>query len=276
MSTHHAAPTGRAPRRRAASTVAAVLVAALVALGAAACQPARAEAKDRPVLFLHGWAASGASDCGGAFDGMISKLRAQGFTGPMVKVGFYTGDTNCDLSLRSWGSFENGSSWKEVAKAFSKYVYETYTKKGVTVDVVGYSMGGNIARGAVYGASIAESGFSAPLKVEDAVTLGTPHEGAAWYTSFCLWGQCSSLKPGATDIEWLKRNGNPQGAGGTDWTVVGSTADEVTPVDSGLGMLVPAGRKVRYTDVPHTGSGNYMGRADVVARAATALAKVDA
>ena len=69
--------------------------------------------------------------------------------------------------------------------------------------------------------------------------------------------------------------GNPQGVGGTEWTAFGSEADAVTPVDSALKIDVPANRKVRYTDVPHTGSDNYMGRAAIVTRAATALAKVD-
>lgn len=247
-------------------------VAALLLVGATACQPARPVAKDRPVLFLHGWSASGGTSCSGTFDRTIRQLRDAGFTGPMVKVGFYTGDTGCDMSLRSWGSFENGSSWKEVAKAFSKYVHATYTSKGIAVDVVGYSMGGNIVRGAVYGSSIGESGFAPPLKVEDVVTLGAPHAGAAWYSVGCLWGQCSTLKPGAKDIQWLLRNGDPQGQGGTEWTVVGSTKDAVVPDMSATYMAILPNRKITYSDVPHTGGDNYLGRTDVIARAAQALA----
>jgi len=178
------------------------------------------------------------------------------------------------MTLRDWGDFANGSSWKDVAKAFSAYVSATYTTNGVTVDAVGYSMGGNIVRGAVYGSSISETGFSAPIDVEDAVTLGAPHDGAAWYSSFCLWGQCATMKPGAADINWLNQQGDPQGSNGTEWTVVGSDADAVTPVDSALHMSVPAERKVRYSDVPHTGSDNYTGRADVITRTGVALEKV--
>ncbi len=179
------------------------------------------------------------------------------------------------MTLRDWGSFSNGSSWKDVAKAFSKYVSTTYTAKGQTVDVVGYSMGGDIVRGAVYGSQIGESGFSAPIKVEDGVTLGAPHDGAAWYSRFCLFGMCSTMKPGATDVTWLNQNGNPQGVGGTEWTVFGSDGDAVVPVDSALHMDVPDSRKVHYPDVPHTGSDNYMGRGYVVTRADDALAKVN-
>jgi len=199
-------------------------------------------------------------------------MRNEGFTGPFVRVGYYTGDTNCDVNLRNYGSFSNSSSWKSIAKAFSNYVSSAYTSRGVTVDAVGYSMGGLIARGAVYGSSIGESGFSAPIRVEDGVTLGTPHNGAAWFSYLCLWGQCSSLKPGATDIQWLNRNGDPQGTNGTDWTVVASDGDAVTPTASGLYMTLPAARKVTYANVPHTGSSNYMGTPAVVTRAGDALA----
>jgi pimeloyl-ACP methyl ester carboxylesterase len=249
-----------------------LVVAALVVGGRAGCQPARPVARDKPVLLIHGYNLGGGTDCAATFDRTISQLRGAGFTGPFVKVGFYTGDTGCDMSLRSWGTFDNGSSWKEIAKAFSKYVYATYTSKGVAVDVVGYSMGGNIARGAVYGASIGEAGFSAPIRVEDAVTLGAPHAGAAWYTYGCLWGMCSSLKPSAGEIKWLLRNGDPQGLGGTEWTVVGSTDDAVVPALSATYMALVPNRKVTYSDVPHTGGGNYMGRTDVIDRAAQALA----
>ncbi|WCO66923.1 hypothetical protein PO878_20735 [Iamia majanohamensis] len=263
--------TTGAPRRR---TAVAGIVAVLLVLVAGACQPAREARRDRPILLVHGWSASGGTSCSGTFDRTISQLRSEGFTGPFVKVGFYTGDTGCSMSLRSWGSFENGSSWKDVAKAFSRYVHATYTSKGIPVDVIGYSMGGNIARGAVYGSSIRESGFSAPIQVEDAVTLGTPHAGAAWYSTACLWGQCSTLKPGASDIQWLNRDLDPQGPGGTEWTVVGSDGDAVTPLTSALYMALPTARKVSYPGVPHTGSDNYLGRTDIVRAAGRSLAEV--
>lgn len=266
-----------APRRRSVAVRATVvaLSAILLVVGATACEPARPEDKTKPILLIHGWGLGADTDCGGTFDGMIAKLRAAGFTGPFVRVGFYSGGRNCDVNLRSWGPVEDGSHSKVVAQAFSKYVHATYTSKGKAVDVVGYSMGGNVARGAVQGSQAKEAGFSAPIDIEDVVLLGAPMNGAAWYSSFCLWGMCSSLKPGADDVKWLQRVGNPQGLKGTEWTAFGSDADAVTPVDSALKIEVPAARKVRYSNVPHTGSDNYTGRADVVARAATALAKVD-
>jgi hypothetical protein len=268
-------PTSAVPGRRFRRLAVALAAFALLLGLTAAPAAARTDTTNKVTLFVHGYSLTGGTDCGGDFNSMISSLRSKGFTGPMVKLGFYTGDSNCDLSLRSWGSFSNGSSWKEIAKAFSKYVYSTYTSKGIPVDVVGYSMGGLITRGGVYGASNGQSGFSAPIDVEDMVTLGTPHNGAAWYTNICLWGQCSTMKPGATDIKWINQNGNPQGKYGTEFTAVGSNGDSVVSAASATYMSLPSSRKPIYSNVPHTGSRNYMHDATVVARAASALQYVN-
>jgi hypothetical protein len=265
---------GRRPgrTRRAGLLAVAVTVGAAVAMLGAAPAEARTDTRSKPILFVHGYnPTSTSTDCGGDFDAMIGQLRSQGFTGQMIKVGFYSGDLNCNVNLRSYGSFSNSDSWKQISKAFSNYVYTQFTSKGIAVDVVGYSMGGLITRGAVHGAQKRESGFSAPIDVEDVVTLGTPHNGAAWYSNLCLWGQCSSLKPGATDINWLNQNGNPQGRNGTEFTTIASNGDWVTPTASGLYMSIPSSNKVTYASVPHTGSSNYMHTSSVVTRSGNAL-----
>lgn len=259
-----------ARRHRGPSLAVVAVVSMFVALVGSPAE-ARTDTRTKAVLFVHGYSLSNGTNCGSDFDTMISSLRNQGFTGSMVKVGYYTGDTNCSMSLRSWGSFSNSSSWKEYSKALSKYVYATYTSKGIAVDIVGYSMGGLIARGAVWGSQKGESGFSAPIDVEDVVTLGTPHNGAAWYSYLCLWGQCSTLKPGSSDLNWLNQNGNPQGRYGTEFTVIGSNGDAVVSASSATYMSVPSGRKVVYSSVPHTGGSNYMHNATVINRSANAL-----
>ncbi len=263
------------PRRRRSLlfVVILVLLGSLVVGGSVAAPAGAATGvRNRPVLLVHGYSLTNGTDCRDTFDRMIGQMRSEGFTGPFIRVGYYSGDTGCDVNLRSWGRVGNSSSWKTIAKAFSQYISSTYTSRGTAVDVVGYSMGGDIARGAVYGSSIRESGFSAPVRVEDVVTLGSPHQGAAWYSNLCLWGQCASLKPGSSDIRWLNRNGNPQGLGGTDFTVIGSNGDWVVPTSSAISMSVPSARKVVYANVPHTGSSNYMGTPAVVTRAGSALA----
>lgn len=261
--------TARRPHRLVLGALAAL---ALVA-GITACEP-RPPAKDRPILFIHGYSALGAGvNCNSAFGSLKNALRADGFTGTFVTIGFYDSDTNCDVNLRSIdGGIDNGSSWKTLSKAFSRYVHDNYTAEAIPVDLVGHSMGGLIARGAVQGSTAGESGFSGQLLVEDVVTLATPHAGAAWYSYLCLWGQCSQLKPGASDLNWLATVPNPQGFGGTDWTVLGSTADDVVPDSSALSMGVPDARKVRYTNLEHS---DYQSNATAQARTALALAEVD-
>lgn len=271
---HFRTSTGRARPNVRVIGVAGVLAVTLAgAVWAAPTALARTDNKSKAVLFVHGYnPLSNSTDCGGDFDTMISQLRSQGFTGSMVKVGYYSRDVNCNVNLRSYGSFGDSDSWKQIAKAFSNYVYSQYTSKGIAVDVVGYSMGGLITRGGVYGAQKGESGFSAPIDVEDVVTLGTPHNGAAWYSNLCLFGQCTSLKPGAADLNWLNQNGNPQGRNGTEFTAIASNGDGVTPTASGLYMSIPSSNKVTYSSVPHTGSNNYMHDSAVVSRSGNALA----
>ena len=249
------------------------LLALVIASGLVACQPARGEDKTRPIVFVHGYNFSPASvDCGGTFDTMIAQLRSDGFTGPMIKVGYYAADTNCDVNLHSYGSFDDRDSWKSIAKAFSNYVQTTYTSKGTTIDAVGYSMGALVVRGAIYGSSIAESGFAAPLDIEDYVSLGGPHAGAAWYSNGCLWGQCAAMKPGSTDLNWLNQNTNPKGKNGTDSTVIGSKADTTVPWESATYMSVYATNKEVFELTPHSGSTNYTHAHDVILRADFALA----
>lgn len=265
--------SSRLRRRPLAFAAAAIATLALLA-GTSAPAEAHTANRSKVVLFVHGYnPTSNSTNCGETFDRMIGQLRGEGFTGAMVRVGFYSGDVNCDVNLRSYGSFSDSSSWKAISKAFSAYVYNTYTSKGITVDVVGYSMGGLIARGGVYGAQKGESGFSAPIDVEDVVTLGTPHQGAAWYSNLCFFGQCTSLKPGATDINWVNQNGNPQGRYGTDWTNIGSNGDWVTPASSGTSMSIVSTAKVIYSSIPHTGSNNYMGNTTSTTRTGVGLAE---
>lgn len=262
------------PGRRGMCVVGIALVIVTASLVTGATPAGAVSSKAATVLFVHGYnPTSTSTDCGGDFDAMISQMRSDGFTGSMVKVGYYSGDVNCNVNLHSYGSYNDRDSWKTIAQAMSSYVYNTYTRNGVAVDVVGYSMGALVARGAVYGAQSRTAGFSAPINVSDAVTLGGPHNGAAWYSNFCLWGQCSSLKPGSTDLNWLNQNGNPQGSAGTVWTNIGSYNDDVVPWQSAISMSIPADHKVVFSNVSHTGLNypNYMHSWSVVNRADSAL-----
>jgi len=277
MSTAHGAASTRARTtvRHTGAALALLAVTLLAGVMTANTAEARTNNKSKTVLFVHGYnPTSTSTNCGADFDQEISQMRAEGFTGSLVKVGYYSGDYNCNVNLHSYRSYGDRDSWKNIARAFSWYVYNTYTSRGITVDVVGYSMGGLIERGAILGSSRYEYGFSPPIDVEDAVTLGTPHQGAAWYSYLCLWGQCSQLKPGSTDINWLNTNGNPQGRYGTEWTNIGSYQDDVVPYSSAVSMSIPSSNKAVFSNVSHTGAfhTNYMHTPSVITRANNGLA----
>ena len=230
--------------------------------------------RQNTILFVHGFSLSQATDCSGDFAQMMSWMQSFGFTGSMVKVGYYHGDTNCDVNLHNYGSYGDTDSWKGIAAAFSHYVYTTFTSRGVTVDVVGYSMGGLVDRGAVYGAATGASGFSPAINVSDTVTLGSPFDGAAWYVNACGSAQCQSMAQGSTDLNWLNQNGNPQGTAGTTWTNFGSHNDDVVPWQSAIHMSIPVNHQVVWDNVSHTGAcchPNYMHSWDVVNRAASGI-----
>ncbi len=68
--------------RRVARRLGAGVALLLVVAVSNACQPPRPEARDRPVLLVHGWSATGGTDCGSTFNPMVAQMRSEGFTGP--------------------------------------------------------------------------------------------------------------------------------------------------------------------------------------------------
>jgi hypothetical protein len=235
-----------------------------------------AQARNRTVLLVHGFSPSStpSTDCSSTWGQTISQLQGMGFTGPFVTIGFYNADTNCNVQLHNYGSYSDGDSWKSVAKAFSWYVHDTYGTN--PVDVIGYSMGGLVVRGGLYGAQSGASGFSPAINLADVVTMGTPHQGANWYVNFCPiigWTSCAAMAPGSTDLNWLNQNGNPQGTQGTTWTNIGSNNDEVVPASSATSMSIPLDHKVIFNSISHTGLIYpwYGASWDVINRAADAL-----
>lgn len=271
--THKLTNPGRRSQRKLRLALLPLLAVSLIA-ALAACQPTRPVDKSKPIVLVHGYNFSPASvDCGGTFDTLISSLKAQGFTGPFIRVGYYNDDTNCDVNLHKFKSFDDRDSFKTIGQAFSAFVQQTYTSKGITIDAVGYSMGALVVRAGIDGAEHGASGFGAPIDVEDFVSLGGPHAGAAWYTRLCFWGQCEAMKPGSDDLNWLNQDTNPQGKNGTDSTVIGSDADTTVPAVSATYMSVLPGSRVVYSDVPHSGSNNYTHNAAVMARTGDSLAK---
>ncbi len=262
--------------RAAVSAVALVVMAFVSCVVPATSGATPAPNKTTTILFVHGFSASANTDCNSTFGNMISQMKSDGFTGSMITVGYYSGDTNCNVNLHNYGSYGDGDPFTNIAQAFANYVYNTFTKSGTPVDLVGYSMGSLIVRAAVDGSQTATAGYPAPLNVPHIVTMGGPYNGAAWYAGACTivgWTQCAAMASGSSQLNWLNQNGDPQGSTGTAWAVFGSTDDDVVPSTSATYISIPAADKFVFDNVSHTGlfHPDYMNAWSVVSLAESAL-----
>ena len=231
-----------------------VLCIVLLAFGAGPAD-ARTNNRSKPVLFIHGYDAYGpppSVNCAGMFKPMRYKLRKLGFTGRLDVMGFYEYDYNCQSYISNHGRFPGahehystpdahypsppdgygGHSAAELdtrhlAYHIAWYIYNEYTSKGVTVDVVGLSLGGLPIRYAIAQTELHHPEFPPKLKIEDVVTQGAPHggwaKGEGWNCSSCQVQQRTQEM-----VDWMILNAwDPDGAGGTDWTAYGSDYDNV-------------------------------------------------
>src|SRR5215472_7002062 len=80
-------------------------------------------------------------------------LRKLGYTGVFIKLAWYQNAVNCDDNLHKYGSYDEKRSWVDVGAALANYIYSNFTSKGIPVDIVAHSMGGVVARSAIWGAS---------------------------------------------------------------------------------------------------------------------------
>ncbi|GIF62232.1 hypothetical protein Ais01nite_02670 [Asanoa ishikariensis] len=211
--------------------------------------PNRDDGRTEPVLFVHGYdpAASPGYNCWGYFGNMINKFLEWGWTYNMRTVGYYAGDTQCDVRIAS-DTHNSGLYW--LSQQFAWFIYDNYSSKHVSVDIVGHSMGGLIARGAVHytrkGAG-EDSSWPPYLFVEDVVTLGTPHDGSdlAGFCDVLLRDpECIDMRWGSGFVNGLSTAENPQSAQNTDWTTIGAEDDAVVSWQSAQGMQ--AGHRIRY------------------------------
>ena len=255
--------------------VAAALAACLVVLGIGAVSAeARTDNRSKPIIFVHGLDAFGDAgvDCNGSFGNMIKRLQEFGHTGALRTVKYYHGDTNCSTALdghgshsthyprtdaHQYGSHDMDGDIRHLGYHLAWMIYNQYSSKGVTVDVVGHSMGGLITRYMLHRIQANDGAFPPYLYVEDAVTLGTPHLGTGW-ASGCTWAyECVQMENGSSFINYLNSNAqNPQGDGGTDWTLVSSYDDGIVSEGSGIGMT--ANHKVAYLGTMNLGHSDYM------------------
>jgi hypothetical protein len=232
----------------------AVAAAALVAAAPAAAAE-RTDDAAKPVVFLSG-GELGKVDCQALWKPMKDRLRAmkvrsQGqmlrFGGDFKTVTSYDSDSNCDVTLSGGAGF----GVEHQAREFAKWLKANYSSQGQSVDVVAHGTGGVVLRVAL--------AQDPSLLVEDAVTLSAPHAGAKDLSDDC------SGRPACVELDTDTAQGkafvaklageayaNPQGAKGTDWTVMGSAGDKHVSAESALAM--DAEHKTTYLDpLTHVG-----------------------
>lgn len=234
---------------------------------------ARTDTRGKPVVFVHGLDAFGTAgvDCNGTFGDMINTLKAWGWTGTMATVKYYTGDTNCGYSLdhhgshsleyprtdahTSDGSHDMDGDIRHLAYHLAWMIRDHFGTQ--PVDAVGHSMGGLIIRYMVDQLQRGNPNYPSGVQVEDVVTFGTPHGGSG-YASWCAWSyECNQMQYGSSFINYLASSApNPQAAGGTDWTAIGSYSDGVVSQDSAVNM--DATHKVKYLSSMGIGHSDYM------------------
>src|SRR5689334_5325785 len=64
-----------------------------------AAAPARTNGQANPVVFIHGWSPDGDADCDAYWAAATQQFAASGWTGELTTFGYYSGDTNCDITF---------------------------------------------------------------------------------------------------------------------------------------------------------------------------------
>jgi hypothetical protein len=82
--------------------------------------------------------------------------------------------------------------------------------------------------------------------VTNAVTINSPHQGVRQTDSWknCHNTQCDQMRPGSSFLTALHHA--PQGSGGTDWSLTGSSQDQTVSWSSGVDLDHRAQHKFHY------------------------------
>jgi hypothetical protein len=250
--------------------------------------------RSKPIVFVHGLSLGDGTDCDSTWNATKRSLNGMGWAGRGGNwdVAFYVGDRGCEHWINHHGSHRRhfgtdgghvtgaggnlghtaDASIRHLGYHLAWFLRDHFDRR--CVELVGYSMGGLVARYAIAQIERGHAGFPARGRVcvEDVITLGTPHAGTGWAHG-CVRVQCvemrGNLRCNATRtgtsgfIRWLRRNAwDPDGSGRTQWTLVGSQDDLVVDQLCATRNIANLGW-VRYqeaSDVTHSGASGYLRR----------------
>jgi hypothetical protein len=187
-------------------------------------------------------------------------------------------------------SHNRNTDIRHLAYHLAWYLWDRFASRGVNVQVVGYSMGGLVARWALYATQDHSAGtdpasgryvFPPSLLVHNVVTLGTPHNGSflAFLRGLAPSVQADELTPGSAFLGQLNLNGAPRAVQGTDWTVIGAedtgaTGDGVVSSRSATDMCCTGVHRIVYYRplIIHVGSTTYANQTGEAASATVCYA----
>ena len=248
--TNGSALTARADRKaRAIRSL--VLLIALPAALATACSSSHASDSPPPtavsspssvspvVVLVHGFEpAPDGYSCARYWKALEAAFRQWDPRVKLVTVGFSHGDRHCDMKVAAG---QVNKPIEDVGRKLANAVYQRFSARGIPVVLVGHSMGGLVVQSAL--AQAGSTGGPPYLLVPRAVTISTPHRGTnALKHMGCFAVQCKEMGFQSTFLRQLEPD--PQGRGGTEWTLFGSAHDQLVTPASSMGM--PAAHRFLY------------------------------
>ena len=224
---------------------------------------------------------SGDFNCG-TFDGTkdfgISRHHRPGADGHAADE-FYGGSEAHDCcDERGYTAHTRDAHIGHLSYHFAWFVYNNW-QSGCPdspcrqVDVVAHSMGGLIVRYALAQVQRDNGRFPRHLRIEDVITLGTPHRGALPALACGLFSsaplQCQQMNPLSKFMDYINNSNenypcpeclNPQGSLRTQWSTLGSEHDGAVSEQSATAI---GAIRVNYK-WPEIGHSDYLTRSDDV------------
>jgi pimeloyl-ACP methyl ester carboxylesterase len=228
-----------------------LLIAMLTALGTAcssshaAGDPASTVARPTPsvsspvVVLVHGFEPDPQGySCAGYWRDLETAFHRWNPDVKLVTVGYSHGDRHCDMTVASSGV---NTPIEHIGRKLATAVYQWFSARGIPVVLVGHSMGGLVVQSAL--AQAGSTGGPPYLLAPRAITISTPHGGTdALKRVRCFAVQCNEMAFKSTFLRRLEPD--PQGRGGTEWTLFGSAHEALVTPASSMGM--PAAHRFLY------------------------------